>query len=167
MRRSESLRDPRRHVVRRFAPGNLIIGVVAVAGALAMLYLFWGLRKIPLVTLPLAAVMVVGGLYLLARPFAEACAACGRTLVAKVIRSSPEALATATTALRSLEIAPALQALAPAVTGGAFAELRYCRSCGGAAVWKGLGDPVVLGGERAEALIAGLVPAEPAEAAQE
>jgi hypothetical protein len=160
---SAAMRDPRRPVVRRFAAGNLAIGGVAVFGAVAMLYLFWGLRKIPIVALPLAALMVMGGLYLLARPFADACAACGRTLVVHVIRSSPDALASATSSVRSREIARAVGALARPGAGATFAELRYCRSCGSAALWKGGGDPVALGGELARALIAALVPAAVAD----
>lgn len=167
LHRSEALRDPRRPVVRRLAPGNFAVGAVAVVGALAMLYLFWGLRRIPVAALPLAAVLIAGGLYLLVRPFADACAACGRTLTVRIVRSSPEALSTATAALRSMEIAGALEALAPdAATGGANVELWYCRSCGNAAMWKGAtGRPVVLGGERAKAVSAALVPAEPADGA--
>ena len=135
--RSEPMRDPRAHVVRRFAPGNVVIGAVATGGAFAVLYLFWGFRRIPIILLPLSAVLAFAGLYLLARPFADACAACGRTLVIRIIRSSPETLATATIAIRSLEVAEALQALAPvAASGDAHAELRYCRSCGSAAIWR-------------------------------
>ncbi len=160
--RSYPLRDPRAYVVRRFAPGNLVIGTVATVGAFSVLYLFWGFRRIPIILLPLAALLLVAGLYLLVRPFADACAACGRMLVIRIIRSSPEALATATTALRSLDAAQALQALAPAAASGdAHAELRYCRSCGSAAMWRSAGGAFVLGGERAKAFIAALVPADP------
>lgn len=166
--RSTSPRDPRTHVVRRLAPGNLAIGAVATAGAVAMLRLFWGLHRIPRIALPLAGIMLLGGLYLLARPFADACAACGRTLVFRTIRRSSEALAEATTFLRSMEVSRALEVLARSGTSSdARADLRYCRSCGGAAVWKGDGVSVVLGGDDARTLVAALVPADPAADAPE
>lgn len=64
---SDAMLDPRRPVVRRFASGHLVIGRVAVVGAPAMLYLFWGLRKIPIIAVPFT------------RPFADACASLERS----------------------------------------------------------------------------------------
>jgi hypothetical protein len=61
----------------------------------------------------------------------------------------------------------AVGALAPLRAGASFAELRYCRSCGSAAVWQGGGDPVVLGGKLAKGLMTALVPAAAADEGEE